>query len=388
MPKLINLGCKLNQYEGFCLSKKFAHLEDLIIVNTCCVTREAELKSLKKYRQALKKYPESKIIATGCVCRIAPEKFSKAYQVIDNVKRIELIDNILPEPEKSRYFLKIEDGCNGACTFCIVSKIRDTIKSKPPADIVEEISWATALGYKEIVLVGANIGLYGFDIGLGFTDLLKTLAEIKNLPRIRLSSIEPQFVSEELIAGLKQLPFCRHLHIPIQSGDDSVLSKMGRTYDVSHLTEIIELIAKNFTDVAIGADVIVGFPVEENREFENTFNFLKSKPFTHIHVFPYSPRPLTSSFALGNPIAGNVKNERLWQLKDLIAEKNYQFRLGLIGKTIDAIIEENRDKASIGLTDNYLRVVLDSKQKKNELMKIKITQVTKESTLGSVIDNQ
>ena len=388
MPKLINLGCKLNQYEGFCLIKKFGHLDDLVVVNTCCVTKEAEQKSLKKYRQALKKYPQGRIIATGCVCRLTPEKFSKAYQVIDNVQRVELIENILPEPGKSRYFLKIEDGCNGTCTFCIVSKIRNTVRSKPLADIVEEVSWAIALGFKEIVLVGANIGLYGFDSGLCLTDLLKTLAEIKDLPRIRLSSIEPQFISDELIADLKQLPFCRHFHIPIQSGDDHVLSGMGRNYDIFRLNKIIELVSTNFTDVAIGADVIVGFPTEGDTEFANTYNFLNTNPFTHLHVFPYSPRPQTEAYSHGNPVPGNLKNGRLWQLKDLIAEKNYQFRLGLIGKNLDAIIEENRDKSSIGLTDNYLRVALDSKQKKNERMKIKITQVTKESTLGSVSSNE
>ena len=388
MHKIINLGCKLNQYEGFCLAKKFGDIKDLIIVNTCCVTKEAEIKSLKKFRQAIRRYPTSKIIATGCACRIAPEKFSKAHQVIDNVERIDLIKNILPEPDRSRYFLKIQDGCNGTCAFCIVAKVRNTIKSKSLAEIVEEISWATALGYKEVVLVGANIGLYGIDLGLSLTDLLKTLAEVNILTRVRLSSIEPQFIDEELIAGLKELPFCRHFHIPIQSGDNRVLLQMGRGYDVSHLGKVIELVSKNFTDVAISGDVIVGFPGEGEKEFLNTFDFLKANPFTHLHVFPYSPRPFTRSYSLGDPVPAGVKNERLWQLKNLIAEKNYRYRLGLIDKRFGAIIEQKIGKSTIGLTDNYCRVIIDSMQKKHDLVTIKITEVTSELTFGSVLENE
>jgi threonylcarbamoyladenosine tRNA methylthiotransferase MtaB len=384
LRKLINLGCKLNQYEGYCLLKKFSGLDDLVIVNTCCVTREAEKKSLKKLKQAIKKYPKAEIIATGCACRIAPEKFRRAHKVIDNVERIELIENILPEPNKSRYFLKIQDGCNGRCTFCIVAKVRATIKSKTLMDIVEEIAWANALGYKEIVLVGANIGLYGIDLDLSLTDLLREIAGIKDLPRVRLSSVEPQFVNDELIAVLRDLPFCRHFHIPIQSADDRILGGMGRGYDASHLGKIIELISKNFSDAAISGDVIVGFPGEGEEEFLNTYNFLAASCFTHLHVFPYSPRPGTEAYELGDPIPGDVKNERLWRLKNLIAEKNYKFRLGLIGKDFGTIIEERIGPSSIGLTDNYCRVMIDSRQGKNALVRVRITTVTEKATAGTI----
>jgi threonylcarbamoyladenosine tRNA methylthiotransferase MtaB len=374
----------LNQYEGFCLIEKFAYIEDLVVVNTCCVTKEAAVKSLKKFKQAIKKHPNSTIIATGCACRLYPKKFSAAYRVIDNVQRIDLIQNVLPRPEKSRYFLKIEDGCNGDCTFCIVAKVRDTIKSKPLDDIKKEIEWAQSLGYKEIVLVGANIGLYGIDKGLHLLDVLKMLGTITDLPRIRLSSIEPRFINRELIDHLKAIPLCRHFHFPIQSADNYILSRMRRGYDVSHLDNVITMISKNFTDVAIGADIIVGFPGEEEKHFLNTYHFVESTPFTHLHVFPYSPRPFTEAYTLGDPIQTGLKKERLWQLKDLVAQKNYKFRRNLLNKTFDIIIEDNNG-ALQGLTDNYIRVIVDHECTKNELVKVQIVDVQKGSTYGCVV---
>ena len=385
MHKLFNLGCKLNQYEGFCLLEKFLYIEDLVIVNTCCVTKEAEVKSFKKYRHAIKKFPKSYIIVTGCLCKLYPEKFSQAHQVIDTTQRNHLIRDVFPAPEKSRYFLKIEDGCNGVCTFCIVSKVRSTIESKPLTDIEKEINWAVSCGYKEIVLVGANIGLYGIDVGLRLTDLLKMLKKVSNLPRVRLSSIEPQFINAELVEILKELPFCRHFHIPIQSADDLVLCRMGRNYDVFHLKKIIDLIRKNFVDVAISGDVIVGFPGEGEEEFLNTYTFVESHPFTHLHIFRYSPRPGTEALTLGDPVPYEEKKRRLWRLKILIAGKNYQFRKGLLNEIFDIIVEKNNGIPS-GLTDNYIRVEFDGDYGESSLLHVKITDVTEDRTVGDVVN--
>lgn len=385
MQKIFNLGCKLNQYEGFCLLKKFADIEDLVIVNTCCVTKEAEIKSLRKFRSALKRYPNNKVIATGCACRFSPEKFAAAHRVIDNVQRNYLIKDILPEPKKSRFFLKIEDGCNDNCTYCIVSKVRHKIESKTIDEINREIHWAISLGYKEIVLVGANIGLYGVDIGLRLIDLLKSLSTVSYLPRIRLSSIEPKFLDSELIKSLKDLPLCRHFHIPIQSADNSILSRMKRGYDVSHLEKIIDLININFDNVAIGGDVIVGFPGEGEDEFSNTYKFIESTFFTHLHIFPYSPRFGTEAYSLGDPILREEKKRRLWRLKKLVQRKNYQFRKNLLNKTFNIIVEKNDGFVS-GLTDNYIRVVVDRNCGEDKLLKVKITDVTEDTTFGDVIN--
>jgi threonylcarbamoyladenosine tRNA methylthiotransferase MtaB len=381
---LINLGCKLNQYEGFCLLKKFKHIRNLVVVNTCCVTREAVTKSLKKFNQAMKKYPQSTIIATGCACRLYPEKFSRAHQVIDNIQRLKIINGVLPQPEKSRYFLKIQDGCTEPCTFCIVSKVRDSIQSKSLDNIKTEISWAQSLGYKEIVLVGANIGLYGIDRGLSLIDVARMLQTIKELPRIRLSSIEPRFISEELIEHLQEIPFCRHFHIPIQSADNTILSLMGRPYDRMYLEHIITMIKKHFVDVSIGADIIVGFPHEGEMQFLNTYRFVESNAITHLHIFPYSVRPGTTAEKWGDTVSPTVKKKRLWQLKNLMNEKNYRFRQRLLNQTFEVVLEEHNGTIQ-GVTDNYIRLNIDTYPIAEKLITVRITDVQKEYTYASPV---
>jgi threonylcarbamoyladenosine tRNA methylthiotransferase MtaB len=378
---LINLGCKLNQYEGSCLIKKFEHIGNLVIVNTCCVTREAVTKSLRKFNQAVKRYPQSTIIATGCTCRLYPEKFSRAHQVIDNIQRLEIINDVLPTPEKSRYFLKIQDGCTEPCTFCIVSKIRNSIQSKSLEKIKTEITWAQSLGYKEIVFVGANIGLYGVDRGLSLIDMVHMLQKLEDLPRIRLSSIEPRFVNEELIENLKEIPFCRHFHIPIQSADNHTLSLMGRSYDRKYLERIVNMIVKHFEDIAIGADIIVGFPQEGERQFLNTYHFVESNAITHLHVFPYSVRPGTVAEEWGDTVPLNVKKKRLWRLKNLINEKNLRFRQSMLNKIFEVVLEEHNGTVQ-GVTDNYIRVHIDKHPIREKLIKVRITDVQNDYTFG------
>jgi threonylcarbamoyladenosine tRNA methylthiotransferase MtaB len=358
LHKLINLGCKLNQYEGYCLLEELSGLEKLVIVNTCCVTKEAETKSLKKFRQALRKFPGATIVASGCACRLHPEKYAQATRIIDNVARNAIINKTRPRPDKARYFLKIQDGCDMKCTYCIVSKVRTHVESKKSHEVKDEIAWAYSQGYEEVVLVGANIGLYGKDIGQNLEDLLSGIAGMKNLPRIRLSSIEPLFISEQLIKVLKSLPFCHHFHIPIQSADSEILNRMNRGYDTHYLSQLIDFIHDNFADVAIGADIIVGFPGEGEDEFMNTYDFVAKHPFTHVHVFPYSPRPGTEALVLGDPVPATEKKKRLWQLKRLVDEKNHKFRKTLLNKSFDVIIEQG-DTECIGLTGNYIRIEID-----------------------------
>ncbi|MEO0142431.1 MAG: radical SAM protein [candidate division WOR-3 bacterium] len=384
MPILYNLGCKLNQYEGICLLEKFSNQKNIVIVNTCCVTREAEIKSKKRLRAAIRKFPGYKIVATGCACQLKSESFSQADEIIDNIQRNEIIRGIFPNPQRARYFLKIEDGCNEPCSFCVVPKLRKRIESKPFSVIKEEIAWARYLGFNEIVLVGANIGLYGIDISSSLIELLRTLANLPDLPRIRLSSIEPRFVNAELIGCLKDLPFCRHFHIPIQSGDDRVLAIMRRGYNHRHLIEIFDLIAANFKGFALSGDVIVGFPNEDNDAFNNTLKLIKENPFTHLHIFPYSLRQVTEAYTLGDPVSILEKKKRLWLLKELIKEKNFEFRRGMLGKVYGAIVEKKNGN-TIGLTDNYVRVRISETRQERELVSLRIVKVEKELTQGEVV---
>lgn len=289
----------------------------------------------------------------------------------------------MPKPKKARYFLKIQDGCNMSCTYCIVSKVRPHLASKPIEAIEKEILWACGLGHKEVVLVGANIGLYGQDTNQGLDDLLSALARMNNNPRFRLSSTEPLFITAHLISQLKELPLCRHFHIPVQSADNNLLQKMKRGYDVTYLSKTIDLIHKSFPDVAIGADIIAGFPGEGKKEFMNTYQFLYEKPFTHLHVFPYSPRPGTEAYALGDPVARSEKRDRLQTLRQLIKNKNHEFRQRLLHKKFWVIIERTNGEC-VGLTDNYLRVEIDQPCPENELVEVMITDVTPDTTRATL----
>lgn len=379
MRKLINLGCKLNQYEGYCLLEVFSDVEDLVIVNTCCVTREAELNSHKKFRQALRKFPNATVIATGCACRIDPEKYAKATYLIDNVDRNTTIKDIMPRPDKTRYFLKIQDGCDMKCSYCIVAKVRSMVESKLASDIEDEVRWAMSLNYKEIVLVGANIGLYGRDTDTSLDELLVALHRIPGCPRIRISSIEPFFISPGLVNTMREISACRHFHIPIQSADDNILKKMNRSYDTERLVKTIGLITENFQDVAMGADVIVGFPGEGEEEFRNTYEFIREQPFTHLHVFPYSPRYGTEAFGLGDPVPKKEKKKRLWALRSLINSKNFEFRRQLLNKKLEVAVEHKNGEC-LGLTDNYIKVHIDAQCPRNELVDVLIDGVTEDMT--------
>jgi threonylcarbamoyladenosine tRNA methylthiotransferase MtaB len=215
-------------------------------------------------------------------------------------------------------------------------------------------------------------------------DLLRALSTVGDLPRIRLSSIEPKFLDAELIACLQDLPFCRHFHIPVQSADNMILDRMNRGYTVDYLQSTIELIHAHFDDCAIGGDIIVGFPGEGEEEFLSTYQFVEKNPFTHLHVFPYSARPGTVASTYCDGVSRHEKRQRLWRLKELIACKNYEFRKRLRGKTLH-IIAELRDGLVSGLTDNYVRVHTGSNCTERDLCAITVTDVTPHKTYGTKV---
>lgn len=384
MPILYNLGCKLNQYEGHALCSAFGDGADVVIVNTCCVTREAEIKSQRRLRHARRKYPGHKLVATGCACLLDPQKFAEADQIISLTERNRRIERSFPNPDRSRYFLKIQDGCSEPCTYCIVPKVRPKLESKDIPDILREIAWAREHGFGEVVLVGANIGLYGAGKGQDLSGLIRALIANDDKIRFRLSSIEPRFLTAELTAELAALPICRHFHIPIQSADDTVLKMMGRRGDRAALGEVIDRITAAFPWPAIGADVIVGFPAEDETAFRRTYEFIREKPFTHLHVFPYSPRPGTSMEALGDPVPSRVKKERRLSLQKLVHEKNFEFRRSLTGQVLDAVVERNSAGVISALTDNYLRIRITEARAPGTRIKVRITAVDPHATDGTV----
>jgi threonylcarbamoyladenosine tRNA methylthiotransferase MtaB len=385
LPILYNLGCKVNQYEGHALRAALAPGDDLVIVNTCCVTHEAVIKSLRRLRHIRKKYPDRKVVATGCACLLHPEKFSAADRVITLADRDELIRRVYPNPSKSRYFLKIQDGCSEPCTYCIVPRVRPKLASKTIPEIKTEVDWARSQGFSEIVLVGANIGLYGAEQGMSLPVLINALAEAAGpRPRIRLSSIEPKFLTPELIAALTRLPVCRHFHVPIQSADDRILLTMGRGTTQADLARIMGQAAAAFPGAAFGADLIVGFPGEDEAAFQRTFDFIQDQPFTHLHVFPYSPRPGTAAESLGDPVPKPEKKNRLWRLKKMIQEKNLYFRRLMLGQVFDAIVEHDTTGAISALTDNYIRVRIEGTSPPGARIKVRINSAEPQCTTGRI----
>lgn len=388
MAILINTGCKVNQYEGYCLEQRYARDEKVVIINTCCVTREAEIKSLKRLRQARRDYPDHRIVVTGCMCSLPGKRFGDKVEILTNEQRNREIATLLPARQRSRYFLKIQDGCIGQCSYCVVSRIRTVLYSKPIAVVKKEIEHARHLGYNEIVLVGANIGLYGAESGGSLVSLLREIERIRDLPRIRLSSLEPSYVTRELHQALKALPFCRHFHIPIQSACDSILRGMARPYTRQDLQRLVDIIVHDYADVCLAADVIVGFPGEDEKAFLDTAAFIQGNPFVHIHVFPYSPRPITPAYKLGDPIGFREKKNRLWKLRNIIRDKNHDFRQRLVGQVCDVIIEKHKGVLT-GLTDHYIRVLfepLPDKAKEKELRLVRMLRATRDDTWAAPVN--
>jgi threonylcarbamoyladenosine tRNA methylthiotransferase MtaB len=315
------------------------------------------------------KSSKAKVIVTGCLATIEKEKML-ATPGIDGVitqsektKLLEsdfLLYNELTasylRPMRSRPMIKIQDGCPNECSYCIARIIRGKPKSVTPQKIISEIDQLTNLGYQEIVLTGLNLGYYGRDIGACLANLLDLLPN-KNY-RVRLSSIEPDTITDELLAVCYRLmtngKLCRHLHIPLQSGDYRILKMMRRQYSTDNYRKLIERIYTNIHGINIGTDVIVGFFEEDEHAFNKTLKLIEELPFGYLHVFPYSPRPGTESAKLSDTVKPEIKKERVHILREIGREKKLAFRERFTGHTMEVLIEENHS----GVTDNYIRVNL------------------------------
>ncbi len=383
MTRLVNLGCKLNQYEGHCLLEHFKNVANLNIVNTCVVTKEAERKSLKKIRQILNTRTDSLVVVSGCLMETMNLDLKGVDIIIRQRDRNKIVDQILPCPDQARYFLKIQDGCNARCSFCIVPLVRGSCFSVPKDRIVREIMHARDLKYPEIVLTGVNVGAYGCDNGSSLTELLKSIIGIPSRPRLRLSSLEPQYLNFGLIELFNELHLCHHLHLPIQSGDQGVLQAMNRHYDIDCVRARMNEMVACQPEFNFGADIIAGFPAEDRAAFDRTYDFIKSAPFAYLHVFPYSPRPGTEAQAMGDPVSQEEKRWRVNVLRQLSREKSEGFRKRFVGKKFTVTVEEKRG-IYFGLTGNYLRIKLTS-QPLTSLVNIKISKVVGEETIGDIV---
>lgn len=410
---ILTLGCKVNTYEseyvinelknhGY-LIKDFDDICDVYIINTCTVTNASDSKSKKMIRQAIKRNPNACIVAMGCFIAANPtyqenglditignKDKSKIVKILDeyfqNKKKLQLQykgrlkefeDMYMKEfPGRTRAFVKIQDGCDNFCSFCIIPFVRGKCRSKAEDTVVNEIKDLIKNGYQEVVLTGIHTGSYGEDLDTNFAHLLRRLVEVKGLQRLRISSIEATELNEEVLEVLKESKvLVDHLHIPIQSGSNEILKSMNRKYDLSFFEEKIKEIRHIRPNISITTDIIVGFPGESESLFQESMETCKRIAFSKIHVFPYSERKGTASSRMENKVDGRIKKERVRKMLELSKELEIKYNTQFLNVEVDVLIEENKNGFSIGHTGNYLMVKVKKDIPNNTFTKVVINSV-------------
>ncbi len=424
----LTFGCRLNQYdtesvrtllEGDGGYRTVSPREDpeVFVVNTCSVTARADASARKAIRRIHREHPEAEIVVTGCYAQRAPEELAAldgVSVVVGAKNRADIVELVsLPKSaeariavspvseavkflevpitemmERSRAYVKVQEGCNESCTFCIVPQTRGRSRSRAPERVLEQVRGLVQSGYVEIVLTGVHVGDYGLDLAQKRRMLAELIAEILEVPgleRFRLSSIEPASVSDEIIDLMAtREKFARHFHIPFQSGSNTVLARMKRRYSAEFFAELIAKIADRVPDCGIGSDVICGFPGETDGDFQDTFDSLVALPVTYLHPFTYSVRPGSEAEAFGDQVPAEVKKRRVQSLKRLARDKNLAFRERHVGDTLKVLLEGagagDGERAS-GLSDNYLRVEIYG-EASNRVEPVRITGVTEGALEG------
>ena len=388
---LETLGCKLNQAETELLVRELSragHIivtrtepADICIINTCTVTHVSDSKSRQLLRQAIRNNPGTLIVATGCYAQRAPAELSRikgVSLVIGNERKMDLPELLAelgsaacPSVQeetfprhipvtRTRSFIKIQDGCSSFCAFCIVPKVRSNETSLPANEIITEIRQRVAEGYKEVVLTGTKVGSYNQN-GINLTGLLKKILVETDVPRIRLSSLQPQEITPSLIKLWNDTRLCPHFHLSLQSGSDRVLQRMKRRYVTGEFRQAVSLIREQVPDAAITTDIITGFPGETDEDFEESYRICEEMEFARIHVFPFSARSGTEAMHLPGQVDGIVKQQRTKKMLSLAEESNKQFRQRFSGRTMAVLWEQRTaDGHWTGVTGNYIRVDTES----------------------------
>ncbi|OGN87823.1 MAG: tRNA (N(6)-L-threonylcarbamoyladenosine(37)-C(2))-methylthiotransferase MtaB [Chloroflexi bacterium RBG_13_46_9] len=396
------LGCKLNQAETETLARNFSDAghelvkqiedADIYILNTCTVTQTADSKSRHLIRQAHRHNPNARIVITGCYAERAPldlENLEEADMVVGNQGRTSLVKRLEREGYlkktlnsssskadsifRTRTFIKIQDGCQNFCAYCIVPYVRTHEESEPDGEIVEQVKQRVKEGCQEIVLTGTRIGAYSYN-GLSLKDLVKRILSETDIRRLRLSSLQPQEISIDLLTLWQDNRLCPHFHLSLQSGSDSVLKRMQRRYTSGEYEKMTATIRTLVTGVAITTDVIVGFPGETEQEFEESMNFCHRLNFARIHVFPFSPRSGTEAAGMEGQIPVKIKKERTRLMLELAEESARNFRELFSGEELDVLWEKQTGQGVwSGVTGNYIRVYKkESNNITNKLSAVKL----------------
>lgn len=421
---LYTLGCRLNQAETAIIAKslksrgfeitEFGNKTDLTVINTCTVTEQADAKCRQAVRKVLRKSPETYVTVVGCYAQMAVDVIKEIPGVdlivgnehklniaahIDSLQKQE-IPLIIHSPKISREEftiesyglydnstranLKIQDGCNFVCSFCIIPTARGPARSRKREDILREAEKLVELGHQELVLTGVNIGTYNSD-GHSILSLLNDLEKINSLQRIRISSIEPTTIPKNVIRLMADSEkICKHLHIPLQSGDDRILKLMRRKHNMSEFTHFVEFVEKTVPDVGIGTDVMVGFPSEDDAAFINTKKVLADLPVSYYHVFTYSDRKGTTAYKMDEKVAHDIKKKRTNILIQQGERKKRAFFERFLGQSFPVLFEQ-KNKAGYwtGYTSNYMQVAMKSDQDlHNQIIEVKIDKIQENQLIG------
>ena len=422
-------GCRLNQHdteivrtllekEGGYRTVSAREQADVYVINTCSVTARADASARKTIKRIHTQRPGARIVVTGCYAQRAPQELSRLPGVdliVGAADRGRIVaevnglgagqQRVAVSPiaeakaffhvpisdmmERTRAFVKVQEGCNDACTFCIIPQTRGKSRSLAPEIVLQQVKLLVDKGFPEVVLTGVHLGDYGIDLSQGrplLVDLISGILSIGGLRRFRLSSIEPQSVTDDLIALLAaDKKFARHLHLPVQSGSNAMLARMKRPYSSEDFGALVGKIAEAVPGCGIGTDVICGFPGETDAHFQETLDRLIDAPITYLHPFTYSVRPGSDAASFEDHVSGETKKRRTRSLKRLSREKNRAFREAHLGREVEVLFEERRSRGESGYsgwTDNYLRVVLPEGNPGTGLRRVRITGLTEDGLVG------
>ncbi|MGC8976604.1 MAG: MiaB/RimO family radical SAM methylthiotransferase [Candidatus Ratteibacteria bacterium] len=390
MVEILTFGCKVNQYESQLIKENIEMNEnfkdgDIVVINSCCVTEKVERDVKKKIKKLLKE--KKKVYLTGCLVEkngikdeIAGVKIIKKEEFFKYKNRISNFDS------HTRAFIKIEDGCENFCSYCIIPYVRGNVRSRSQNDIIDEINCLAERGYKEIVLTGIDLGAYGKDIGTDLISLIEKIERIGNVKRIRISSIEIYYINEKLIDFLKFCEkFCPHFHIPLQSGSDRILNLMRRRYTFDDYYRKIEMIKEKIENVTFTTDIMIGFPGEKEDDFEKTCNAVEKIEFLKLHIFPYSERENTPATKFPEKIDERIKKERFKRLQKIASLSSKKVKEKFIGKNLTVLFERKKEIFWEGYSGNYIPVIVNSqKDLKNQIVNVVPEKILKDALFAKI----
>lgn len=409
--KVVTLGCRTNQYESQAYADQLRALgysqagegeeADLCVVNTCTVTESADSSSRRQIRQLLRDHPNAKVAVTGCMAESAPDaivSLGERVQLVPNGQKEDLIGAVLPDEETlpefniqafdghTRAFVKVQDGCNSFCTYCIIPYVRGRSRSRQIGEVVEEVKGLVSNGYKEVVITGINVG--DFDGGGSLADLVRAVDSVEGIKRVRISSIDPDEINDDLAdAVLNGKHTCPSMHIVLQAGSNVVLKRMNRKYTRQVFLETVEKMVRKNPDFTVTTDIIVGFPGETDADFAETLNVMRNIRFAKVHMFPYSVRKRTRAALYPNRVPDEIIRQRKQEVLRLAEQTAFDLRNGFVGRKMGVLLESGSDQPGYltGHTSNFLPVLVKSNERKpNDLIECELIENTPLGLIGKL----